>query len=124
MGKSELRSKMLELIEACKQRSELTPEEKTEAIQLFKTSVLEDGAHQPWNTDEWEKIPLATKELVRRHFTQQPDSPFKARMLRLWELVDTRSLRAFTAEEKAELFKLIIDLNTLDESGEDQIAGR
>lgn len=88
------------MIETRKQR-ELTLEEKKEAIQLFKTSVLEDSAHQPWNTDEWEKIPLATKELVRRHFMLQPDSPSKAKLLRLVELVDTRSLRVFTAEEKA-----------------------
>jgi pyruvate/2-oxoglutarate dehydrogenase complex dihydrolipoamide acyltransferase (E2) component len=130
---SELRSRMLELIETRKQR-ELTLEEKKEATRLFKKAVLEPDT-QPLKTHTGEnEFTRAEKTVMRRRYEQHvPDSPSKTRMLRMWELADINTYeRKLTAEERAELLKLIMqpilrqhpELAALEgESDKDRIAG-
>jgi hypothetical protein len=130
MEKSELQAKMLELMDARKQR-ELTVDEKREAVRLFKKAVLEPDT-QPLKTHTREnEILLEQKKELRRQFEQQVhESPSKAHTLRMWELGETNTYeRKLTAEERAELLRLMMqqhpELAALaDESGEDPIAGQ
>jgi hypothetical protein len=109
---SELRARLLELMEIRKQR-ELTPEEQKEGYRLFKKAVLEPCTgplKSKIHTGENE-IPWSEKQAIRRQCEQHvPDSPAKTRGLRMWELADINTYeRKMTAEERAEMLKLVMD---------------
>jgi uncharacterized protein YnzC (UPF0291/DUF896 family) len=97
--------KLRALAETQKQR-ELTADEKKEAARLFNKVILEDDV-APSDANAGELL-QAEKEKLRQQVQQQPDSPGKTRILRLWELVDKRNQRVLTAEEKTELLHLLI----------------
>lgn len=99
---SELRR--LEALAQTRKQRELTADEKKEAAQLFKKAILEDGVPQ----SDPNVMPQAEKEKLRRQVQQQPDSPGKTRILRMWELVDKRNQRVLTEEEKTELLHLLV----------------